>query len=101
MLLKIGLARMKGDFKRNPLYWDNKNTIIEQATFLPISSETSDSNRYRSGEIDITSAIPPVLYRKMRQEQTENLHVTPYLCTFYYELNNKKRLLMILVFVKR
>lgn len=76
---------------RNPLYWDNKNTIIEQATFLPISSETSDINRYRSGEIDITnSAIPPVLYKKMKQEQPDNLHVTPYLCTFYYELNNKK-----------
>lgn len=81
----------KVTLKRNPLYWDNKNTIIEQATFLPISSETSDINRYRSGEIDITnSAIPPVLYRKMKQEQPENLHVTPYLCTFYYELNNKK-----------
>lgn len=81
----------KVTLKRNPLYWDNKNTIIEQATFLPISSETSDINRYRSGEIDITnSAIPPVLYKKMKQEQPENLHVTPYLCTFYYELNNKK-----------
>ncbi|MDM3587796.1 ABC transporter substrate-binding protein, partial [Proteus mirabilis] len=34
--------------KRNPLYWDNKNTIIERETFLPISSETSDINRYRS-----------------------------------------------------
>ncbi|WP_193016895.1 ABC transporter substrate-binding protein [Proteus sp. FME41] len=81
----------KVTLKRNPLYWDNQNTVIEQATFLPISSETSDINRYRSGEIDITnSAIPPVLYKKMKQEQPENLHVTPYLCTFYYELNNKK-----------
>lgn len=81
----------KVTLKRNPLYWDNKNTIIDQAIFLPINSETSDINRYRSGEIDITnSAIPPVLYKKMKQEQPENLHVTPYLCTFYYELNNKK-----------
>ncbi|OAT37515.1 ABC transporter substrate-binding protein [Proteus myxofaciens] len=77
--------------KRNPLYWDNKNTIIDQATFLPINSETSDINRYRSGEIQITnSAIPPILYKKMKQEQPENLHVTPYLCTFFYELNNKR-----------
>lgn len=77
--------------KRNPLYWDNKNTVIEQAIFLPINSETSDINRYRSGEILMTnSAIPPVLYKKMKQEHPEELRVTPYLCTFYYGLNNKR-----------
>ena len=36
------------------------------------------------------SAIPPTLYRKMKQEQPETLHITPYLCTFFYELNNKR-----------
>ncbi|WP_432807481.1 ABC transporter substrate-binding protein [Proteus hauseri] len=81
----------KVTLKRNPLYWDNKNTIIEQAIFLPLSSETSDINRYRSGEVQITnSAIPPALYKKMKQEQPQNLRVTPYLCTFFYELNNKR-----------
>ncbi|MGM7553166.1 ABC transporter substrate-binding protein [Proteus mirabilis] len=90
-LIDNWVVNEKITLKRNPLYWDNKNTIIERATFLPISSETSDINRYRSGEVQITnSAIPPTLYRKMKQEQPENLHVTPYLCTFFYELNNKR-----------
>ena len=65
--------------------------MINQATFLPITSEVSDVNRFRSGEIDITnSAIPPYLYVKMKREMPEQLHVNPYLCTFYYELNNKR-----------
>lgn len=90
-LLDNWVVNEKVTLKRNPLYWDNKNTIIEQAIFLPLSSETSDINRYRSGEIQITnSAIPPVLYKKMKQEQPQNLHITPYLCTFFYELNNKR-----------
>lgn len=77
--------------KRNPFYWDNQNSRIEQATFLAISSEVSDINRYRSGEIDISnSAIPPVLYKKMQQERPNELYVRPYLCTFYYEINNQK-----------
>lgn len=77
--------------KRNPFYWDNPNSRIEQATFLAISSEVSDINRYRSGEIDISnSAIPPVLYKKMQQERPNELYVRPYLCTFYYEINNQK-----------
>ncbi|HHQ6574245.1 TPA: ABC transporter substrate-binding protein [Serratia fonticola] len=75
--------------ERNPSYWNNSKTVIEQATFLPLSSEVSDINRYRSGEIDITnSAIPPNLYAKMKREIPEQLHVNPYLCTFYYEINN-------------
>lgn len=77
--------------ERSPSYWDNKQTVIEKATFLPLASEVSDINRYRSGEIDITnSAIPPNLYAKMKSEIPEQLHVNPYLCTFYYEINNQR-----------
>ncbi|TDB63000.1 ABC transporter substrate-binding protein [Photorhabdus khanii] len=77
--------------ERNPQYWNNGKTIIEQATLLPLQSETSGVNRYRSGEIDITnSAIPPDLYRKMKKEIPDQMHVSPYLCTFYYEINNNK-----------
>ncbi|EMF4699144.1 ABC transporter substrate-binding protein [Serratia bockelmannii] len=77
--------------ERSPSYWNNKQTVINQATFLPITSEVSDVNRFRSGEIDITnSAIPPYLYVKMKREMPEQLHVNPYLCTFYYELNNQR-----------
>lgn len=77
--------------ERSPSYWNNSKTVIEQATFLPLSSEVSDINRYRSGEIDITnSAIPPNLYAKIKREIPEQLHVNPYLCTFYYEINNQR-----------
>ncbi|WP_173634267.1 ABC transporter substrate-binding protein [Paramixta manurensis] len=77
--------------KRNPSYWNNRQTIIDNATFLPIASENSDVNRYRSGEIDMTnSAIPPDLFNKLRHELGSQMRVSPYLCTFYYEINNKK-----------
>lgn len=77
--------------QRNPHYWDNSHTVIEQGTFLPIASENSDINRYRSGGTDITnSAIPPEMFGKLRQELGEQVKVSPLLCTFYYEINNKK-----------
>lgn len=54
--------------ERSPTYWNNQETVINKATFLPITSEVSDINRYRSGEIDITnSAIPPNLFAKMKK----------------------------------
>lgn len=77
--------------KRNPQYWDNAHTVIETVTFLPISSETSDVNRYRSGGVDITnSAIPPELFPMLKKDLGSQVRVSPYLCTFYYELNNQR-----------
>ncbi|MCP9268730.1 oligopeptide ABC transporter substrate-binding protein OppA, partial [Xenorhabdus sp. XENO-1] len=78
-------------FERSPTYWDNKNTIIDQVTFLPISSEVTDVNRYRSGEIDITySNLPIELFQKLKKEIPDQLRVNPSLCTYFYEINNQK-----------
>ncbi|WP_338577003.1 ABC transporter substrate-binding protein [Erwinia sp. E_sp_B04_8] len=77
--------------KRNPAYWNNRQTVIENATFLPITSESSDVNRYRSGEIDMTnSALPPELFPVLKKTLGKQVHISPLLCTFYYELNNKR-----------
>ncbi|CAO96629.1 ABC transporter substrate-binding protein [Erwinia tasmaniensis] len=77
--------------KRSPQYWNNGKTAIGQVTFLPIASETSDVNRYRSGEIDITGgALPPDRFKQLKQQLGAQVHVSPYLCTFYYELNNRR-----------
>ncbi|RRZ95717.1 ABC transporter substrate-binding protein [Erwinia sp. 198] len=77
--------------KRNPRYWNNSQTTIETATFLPITSEATDVNRYRSGEIDMTnSVLPPELFPMLKKTLGTQVRVSPLLCTFYYELNNKR-----------
>ncbi|WP_343552740.1 ABC transporter substrate-binding protein [Pantoea sp.] len=77
--------------KRNPNYWDNAHTVIEEGVFLPLSSENSDINRYRSGGTDMTnSAVPPEMFKKLHQDLGDEVKVSPLLCTFYYEINNKK-----------
>lgn len=77
--------------QRNAHYWDNARSVIDQATFLPVTSEASDVNRYRSGEIDITnSALPPDRFPSLRKTLGSQVRISPLLCTFYYELNNKR-----------
>lgn len=77
--------------RRNPLYWDNAHTVIEQGTFLPIESDHSDISRYRSGGSDMTnSVVPPEMFKKLQHELGTQVKVSPLLCTFYYEINNKK-----------
>ncbi|SFU72793.1 ABC transporter substrate-binding protein [Xenorhabdus koppenhoeferi] len=92
-ILKDWVVNERLVLTRNSQYWNNKETIIENGTFLPVVSGISDVNRYRSGEIDITnSAIPPDLYQKMKRDIPDQLQVSPFLCTFYYEINNQKPL---------
>ncbi|EIW9878936.1 oligopeptide ABC transporter substrate-binding protein OppA [Salmonella enterica] len=77
--------------ERNPQYWDNDKTVINQITYLPISSEVTDVNRYRSGEIDMTyNNMPIELFQKLKKEIPNEVRVDPYLCTYYYEINNQK-----------
>lgn len=51
----------------------------------------TDVNRYRIGEIDMTyNNIPIELYQKLKREIPKEVHVNPFLGTYYYEINNPK-----------
>lgn len=76
--------------KRNQEYWDNENTVIEEVTFLPITSEVTEAQRYRAGEIDITATIPIDLFKKLQSEIPDEINISPYLCTYYYGINNSR-----------
>lgn len=77
--------------KRNPTYWNNAETVINEVTYLPIASEVSDVNRYRSGEIDMTlNSLPLELFSKLKKDYPQELRQGRLLCSYYYELNNQK-----------
>ncbi|MCU1792002.1 oligopeptide ABC transporter substrate-binding protein OppA [Pectobacterium polaris] len=89
--LKDWVVNEKMVLERNPQYWDNAHTVINQVTYLPIASEVTDVNRYRSGEIDMTyNQLPIELFQKLKKEIPNEVKVNPYLCTYYYEINNQK-----------
>ncbi|MBA0215888.1 oligopeptide ABC transporter substrate-binding protein OppA [Pectobacterium brasiliense] len=89
--LKDWVVNEKIVLERNPQYWDNAHTVINQVTYLPIASEVTDVNRYRSGEIDMTyNQLPIELFQKLKKEIPNEVKVDPYLCTYYYEINNQK-----------
>ncbi|MDC9587786.1 ABC transporter substrate-binding protein [Xenorhabdus sp. XENO-10] len=75
---------------RNPYYWDNKNTVINKVTYLPLSSDVSDLNRYLAGEIDITFTIPLGSFASLKKNIGSQIHISPILSTYYYAFNNKK-----------
>lgn len=75
---------------RNPRYWDDKHTVINTVTYLPISAETADVNRYKAGEIDMTNTIPVNQFAQLKKTLGTEVHITPQLATYYYQFNTTK-----------
>ena len=75
--------------KRNPNYWNNKETVIDQVTFLPIASETAELNRYKAGELDMTESIPSKHFASLKKAIPQEIKITPQLGTYYYEFNTQ------------
>ena len=75
---------------RNEYYWNNAGTAIDAVHHHIITEEMSEFNRFRSGEIDITSSVPPDNFAQIREEYAQALHVAPYLGVYYYGFNLTK-----------
>ncbi|MCM7835889.1 ABC transporter substrate-binding protein [Enterobacter asburiae] len=76
--------------ERNPRYWDNAHTVINKVTYLPITSEASDVNRYKAGEIDIVYTVPMNQFAQLKKTLGSELDVSPQLATYYYEFNTTR-----------
>lgn len=78
-------------FERNPLYWNDKETVITKATFLPIENASTDVQRYRAGDLQITNYhLPPELFPTLKKEIPNEVFVTKTLSTYFYEMNLEK-----------
>lgn len=76
---------------KNDKYWDSKNTVLNKVTYLPIEDQVSEMNRYLAGEIDITNEVPTEHIKRLKTDHANDLKITPYLCTYYYEFNMDKK----------
>ena len=72
--------------ERNPLYWDNANTIIEKVVTLVINDENQALTRYLAGELDRTE-IPSGQYPRLLAEYPTEALSFPVLCSYFYNVN--------------
>ena len=72
---------------RNELYWNNAGTAIDKVNHYVTPEPQVEFNRYRAGELDITSTVPPEAFASLREKRPDELHVAPYLGVYYYGLN--------------
>ncbi|WP_370931662.1 ABC transporter substrate-binding protein [Bartonella sp. DGB1] len=87
---KLWVVNEKIVLERSPTYWNNKNTIIDEVTFLTIEQASIDVSRYLSGANDITLSVPIEQFNMLKQRYPNELIKENKLCTYYYELNQTK-----------
>ncbi|SIP92675.1 oligopeptide transport system substrate-binding protein [Aeromonas sp. RU39B] len=89
--LKEWVVNEKIVLERNKQYWDDGKTVINKVTYLPIQSQNADMNRYLAGEVDMTYETPIEHFKRLKKERPNEVRVTGYVGTYYYEFNTKKK----------
>ncbi|MFP8966232.1 ABC transporter substrate-binding protein [Pokkaliibacter sp. CJK22405] len=75
---------------RNPYYWDNAHTHLNEVQYLPVSSENAALARYKAGEIDLgVGAIPIEHFKSLKRETPDQVHITGRIATYFYEFNTR------------
>ncbi len=80
------------EIERNEFYWDDANTPIDRVRYHVTPEPMVELNRYRAGELHVTSTIPPGAFAQMRAERPDEIHVSPGLGVHYYGFNLTKLL---------
>lgn len=74
--------------ERNPMYWDNDNTVLDRVVTLVIGDDAQALTRWRAGEVDKTE-IPAGQYPTLKEEYPDEAYALPRLCNYYMTFNLK------------
>lgn len=89
--LKEWVVNDKIVLQRNPNYYNDSKTNINQATLLAIPAASTDMERFKAGDNDVTyNDIPSAQYQSLKKEMGDQMKTSPLLCTYYYEFNHTK-----------
>ncbi len=76
--------------RRNKAYWNDAETAIDEVRHHVLTQAMTELARYRAGEIDITSTVPPDSFEQVVEGLGDQLHISPYLGVYYYGYNLTK-----------
>ncbi|MGH8033657.1 MAG: peptide ABC transporter substrate-binding protein, partial [Lysobacterales bacterium] len=73
--------------RRNPAFHAVSEVATEKVEYYPIEEPATELARYRAGELDITETIPAGRFSWLEENLPAELHVSPYLGSFWLGLN--------------
>lgn len=76
--------------RRNEHYWNNVATALDGVNYHVVVQDAAELNRYRAGELHVTSTVPPDNFVALREQFGSELRVAPYLGIYFYGFNLTK-----------
>lgn len=73
--------------RRNPYYWNSRQTEVEEVHYYPNEDAQAELKRYRAGDIDISYEVPLGQVGWIRSAMGPELRVASYLGTYFYGFN--------------
>lgn len=73
--------------ERNPHYWNDAATTINEVWYYPIDNQDAELRRYRAGELDLTEKLPNRQLDWVRRNLADELVIAPYFATYFLGLN--------------
>lgn len=74
-------------FERNPYYWNDAATTIDEVWFYPIENQSTELQRYRANALDMTYDLPFRQLGWIRGNLPVELHIDEYLGIYYFGIN--------------
>lgn len=71
----------------NPHYYDKENIYFDRVIYWATENQSSELKRFRAGELDITESIPDSQISWIKENLKSQLHISPYLGSFFLGLN--------------
>jgi oligopeptide transport system substrate-binding protein len=78
------------ELHRNTHYWNDAGTSIDAVRHHVVVQEQAQFNRYRAGELHVTSTVPPENFARIRAEYGKQMRIAPTLGVYYYGFNLTK-----------
>lgn len=78
------------EFVPNPEYWDRGSIRLDRVRYLLIDSAQSEYIAYRTGQIDVTYAIPYADLPQIREAMPGHLVSAPYIGIYYVAFNFRR-----------
>lgn len=75
---------------KNPNFYDAASVSLDAVMFYPTEDRSAALRRFQAGELHINNDIPTEQYKFIRDNLKAELHIAPYLGTYYFAFNTKK-----------
>lgn len=75
------------ELKKNPLYREAGQTIIERVVYVPTEDRSTEVKQFRAGELDWTNEVPNNQFKWLQRHYPDELVVSPWMGSYFLGFN--------------